>query len=310
MCISFEEISKKKNRGDKGLLKGLCKMYLDAKQNVAIISVPVELMEIDTRYQTEVRTNRDLRYLTNNWDENKLLPLTGVPHWEEGKIYLVDGYARWVGSQIVDKDKYKDLLLLVILNAPKNPEERLRFEAELFAYQNAQVSRLTAIQKHGAMLVMHDEATETLERMKHIYGFDYIAEKGSREASILGSYTEILALCKIDHGKAAEYVFDVCRDAGFDRKPNGYASYVIRALRDMYKLYANSRAETKQFLTKLLRGITPLHLKANAVTKYPMLESRTATTLYVEDLVVENLRLHQAREIQGTKLIPIQEHTA
>ena len=81
MCRSFEVISGKKNKGDKGLLKGLTKMYRDAKYSVAIIPIPVELLEIDTRYQTEVRTDRSLMYLVNNWDENKLLPLIGVPHW-------------------------------------------------------------------------------------------------------------------------------------------------------------------------------------------------------------------------------------
>ena len=74
MCRSFEVISGKKNKGDKGLLKGLTKMYRDAKYSVAIIPIPVELLEIDTRYQTEVRTDRSLMYLVNNWDENKLLP--------------------------------------------------------------------------------------------------------------------------------------------------------------------------------------------------------------------------------------------
>lgn len=169
MCRSFEIISGKENRGDKGLLKGLTKMYRDAKYNVAIIPIPVELLEIDTRYQTEVRTDRSLMYLVNNWDENKLLPLIGVPHWEEGKVYLVDGYGRWIASQMVDKEKYTDLQVLLILNAPNNAEDRLEFEAEMYAYQNKQVARMTAIQKHGAMVVLHDKATERLEKLKKVW---------------------------------------------------------------------------------------------------------------------------------------------
>ena len=177
MCRSFEVISGKKNKGDKGLLKGLTKMYRDAKYSVAIIPIPVELLEIDTRYQTEVRTDRSLMYLVNNWDENKLLPLIGVPHWDEGKVYLVDGYGRWVASQMVDKEKYTDLQVLLILNAPNNAEERLEFEAEMYAYQNKQVARMTAIQKHGAMVVLHDKATERLEKLKEKYGFEYTSCK-------------------------------------------------------------------------------------------------------------------------------------
>lgn len=307
MCRSFEVISGKRSRGDKSLLEGLTKMYRDAGYTVAIISIPVEILEIDTRYQTEERTDRDLRYLTANWNENKLLPLIGVPHWEEGKVYLVDGYGRWIASQIVDKEKYKYLMVLLILNAPTDPKERLKFEAELYAFQNINVKDLTAIQKHGAMIVMEDEATETLEKMKKKYGFEYCANKGNREASILGSYTVTLELCKLDKGKAAEYVFDICAGSGFDRKPNGYSTYVMRALRDAYKLYANNRKDTKKMLTKEFRKLTPLILKANAVVKYPMLDMKIAVSLYVEDLIVENLGLKQSREVIGTKVVPIKE---
>ena len=310
MCRSFEVISGRKSKGSVDKLEGLTKMYSDLGEDIAIIKVPVELMEIDPRYQTDERTDRDLQYLTRNWDERKLMPLMGVPHWEEGKVYIVDGYGRWIASQIVNKEKYKDLKVQMVLNAPKNPEERLKFEAELYAFQNQQVKDLTAIQKHGAMIVLHDKATEILENMKSKYGFEYCANKGNREASILGSYTEALSLCKIDNGKAAEYVFDICVCAGFDRKPNGYSTYVMRALRDMYKLYADDRAKTKKLFIKKLRSITPLALKANAVVKYPMLESKIAVSLYLEDQIVENLGLNQSREIVGTKLVPIKKETA
>lgn len=310
MCKSFETISGRRNKGDKSLLQGLTKMYRDAGYKVAIVEIPVEILEIDTRYQTEARTERDLRYLTNGWDENKLLPLIGVPHWEEGKVYLVDGYGRWIASQIVNKEKYEYLTVLLILNAPSNKQKRLEFEAEMYAYQNKQVAKMTAIQKHGAMLVLHDNATEILEKMKEKYGFEYTTVKGNREASVLGSYTETLRLCNLDNGKAAEYVFDICEGAGFDRKSNGYATYVMRGFRDMYKLYADNREDTKEFLIKELRKITPMTLKANAVVKYPMLEFKTAVSLYLEDMVVNNLGLEQSREVLGTRLVSIKKATA
>lgn len=310
MCKTFETISGKKNKGDKSLLEGLTKMYRDASYTVAIVSIPVEILEIDSRYQTEERTDRDLRYLTANWNENKLLPLIGVPHWEEGKVYLVDGYGRWIASQLVDKEKYKYLMVLLILSAPTDPKERLKFEAELYAYQNVDVKDPTAIQRHGAMIVLDDKPTKILENMKKRYGFEYSANKGKREASVLGSYTVTLALCKIDNGKAAEYVFDICEGAGFDRKPSGYSTYVMRALRDMYKLYANNREDTKRYFIHELRSITPLSLKANAVVKYPMLDMKTAVSLYLEDLIVANLGLEQSREVSGTRLVPIKKVTA
>ena len=310
MCKTFEVITGRKTKGDKSLLNGLTKMYRDAGCRVAIIPIPVELLEIDPLYQTDIRTERDLRYLTENWDENKLLPLVGVPHWEEGKIYLVDGFGRWIASQFIDKEKYKELLVMVILTAPENKEDRLRFEAEMYAFQNAQVAKMTPLQKHGAMLILHDKPTETLEKLKTQYGFEYRATKGNRDASVLGSYASTLNICKIDEGKCATYVFDICTNAGFDRKSNGYATYIMKGLADIYKLYANNRQDTKKMLSDFLRTVTPTILKSNAVTKYPMLDFRSALSLYLEDIVVYNLGLKQSREISGTKLVPIKKATA
>lgn len=315
MCRMFEKITGRKSKGSVDKLEGLTKAYTDRGESIAILNIPVELMEIDTRYQTDERTERDLKYLTDNWDERKLMPLLGVPHWDEGKVYIVDGYGRWIASQIVDRENgrkgnqrlYKDLKVQMIFNAPTDKAEREEFEAELYAFQGMSVRKVTPIQKHGAMLILHDKATETLEAMKNKYGFEYRAEKGNREAGVLGSYTENLSLCKIDNGACADYVYSIIRDSGFDRKYSGYVAYVIRALRDIYNIYANDREATKQMLSEEFRKIMPINLKANALTKYPVLDFRTAVSLYVEDLVVENLGLEQSRHIVGTRIVPIKK---
>lgn len=62
MCKTFEKLTGKRTKGNKGLLKGLTKMYVDANKKSCIVSVPVEILEVDPSYQTEVRTERDLRY--------------------------------------------------------------------------------------------------------------------------------------------------------------------------------------------------------------------------------------------------------
>ena len=309
MCRMFEKVSGRKTNGNKDKLEGMLKFAVDSGRNAVIMSIPVEMLEIDTSYQTEERTARDLGYLVKNWDDNKCLPLSGVPHWEEGKIYLYDGYGRWIGSQLLKEPK-KELEVMIILNAPKGKEERRLYEAEMYAFQNRDVARMTPLQKHGAMLLMHDKTTETLEAMKKKYGFKYRAKMGSRGAGILGSYTENLALCKIDDGDCADYTYSIIRDSGFDRKTNGYSSYVIKALKDIYNIYADDREATKKLLSKEFRKIMPVNLKANALAKYPMLDFRTAVSLYVEDLIVKNLGLKQSRQIKGTRLVAIEKKTA
>ena len=150
----------------------------------------------------------------------------------------------------------------------------------------------------------------TWDRRKNKNEFEYKADKGNREASVLGSYNETLTICKIDNGKAAEYIFDVCAGAGFDRKTNGYSTYIMRALRDIYRLYAKDNKKTKDFLIKEFRQTTPVKLKAEAVTKYPMLDYKGAVSLYVEDLIVDNLGLKQSRKAEGTRLVSIEKKTA
>lgn len=305
MCKSFEIITGKKNIGNVGKLEGLCKMYLDMGLTRAIIRIPVEMMEIDTRYQTEVRTERDLQYLVNNWDERKLLPLIVVPHWKEGKLYIVDGYGRWVASQIVDPVKYADLECMVLLDAPIDENERLSYEANLYAFQNKQVAKMTPIQRHGAMMCLQNSAAMALENLKEKYAFEFVSKPGKRDISILGSYTETLELCKLDNGKAANYVFGILVKAGFDRKVNGYSRYMLRGLRDIYKLYANDREETFEYFINAFRGQEPLYIKSAAVTKYPMLEVPTAVSLYLEDRVVEDLNLVQSRKTKGNRIVSI-----
>ena len=104
----------------------------------------------------------------------------------------------------------------------------------MYAFQNKDVARITAVQKHGAMLLMHDKGTEILEEMKEKYNFEYTAHKGNRSASILGSYTEALDICRQSE-EMADWIFNICKKAGFDRKTNGYSTYVMRALKDMTK---------------------------------------------------------------------------
>lgn len=300
MCKMFKEVTGKENKGNVSELKGLLKAAVDAKMNAVIVRIPVELLEIDESYQIPERTARSLEYLTKNWDDNKLLPLSGVPHWEEGKVYLFDGFGRWIGSQLIKNPK-DDLQVMVILNAPTDPKERRLYEAKMYAFQNVGTARMTAVQKHGAMLLMHDKATIILEAMKKKYDFEYVVNKGNRSASVLGSYTEALAMCRQGED-LAEFIFRICKKAGFDRKSNGYSTYVMRALRDLYKLYPENRTDVEKTMVKYMRKIEPVFLKSEAVVQYPLVDYKIACSLFLEDIVVRELNAKHKRKIENGKV--------
>ena len=47
MCMTFKKVTGRENKGNVERLKGMLKEALDAKKNVVIISIPVEMLEID-----------------------------------------------------------------------------------------------------------------------------------------------------------------------------------------------------------------------------------------------------------------------
>lgn len=80
MCKKFKEVTGRENKGNVGMLKGLLKDAVDRNAPNEVLSVPVDLLEIDPSYQIEARTDRSLNYLVSNWDDNQCQPLQGVPH--------------------------------------------------------------------------------------------------------------------------------------------------------------------------------------------------------------------------------------
>ena len=54
MCRNFEVISGKKSRKSVDKLEGLTKMYRDAGMNVAIVKIPVDMLEIDYKNTRQI----------------------------------------------------------------------------------------------------------------------------------------------------------------------------------------------------------------------------------------------------------------
>ena len=293
------------NIANVGELKGLLAASRSMGMTVVILKIPVRLFAIDPRYQTSNRTERDLNYLIRNWDERKLLPLIGVPHDEEGLMYIVDGFGRYKASQYIDPERYESLDVMVILNAPKDPAERLRFEAEQYAYQNRDVAKMRPIQKHGGMEILDDPAVKALDEMKEKYGFKFATTTGQRGEAVLGSYAKTLDIIRMRGRGCINWIFEVCREAGFGRKANGYSSYVMVALRDMWTLYEDDRDEIRRFLGQELRKMEPITLKANAVSTYPLLSVNLATSQYVEDMVTASLAVNHVRKVYGNRVVSI-----
>jgi hypothetical protein len=161
------------------------------------------------------------------------------------------------------------------------------------------------IQRHGALEILEDPAALAMDKMQKEYGFLYSKGSGQREENVLGSYASTYHIARLHKADCLDYIFSVCRESGFDRKTNGYASYIMNALKDMWKLYPENRTETADFLGKYLRKFDPAKLKANAVSRYILIDFRTAVSLYMEDLLVDNIALSHRRQVEGKSVTEI-----
>lgn len=290
----------------KGEMKGLLK---DAKRNGlsrVIMKVPVSMLAVDRRYQTDCRTKRDLKYLTHQWDERKLLPLTVVPHEETGEFMVVDGYGRWQASQAIVKDgvaqePLTELEALIILNAPTDPEGRLEFEAELYMSQGNN-KQVTPLQCHGAKLCLGDTVAKVIEELQKEYGFGYMTN-GNKENAVR-SYPELYRDVK-QFGRAfGDWYFTTLINAGMNRKVDGYGVYLMRAMKDLYKNYPQQRMEIGAALEEILRPLTYRNITANSISKYPLLGAGNAVSFWIEDQVVNALSISHVRKLSenGNKL--------
>ena len=267
----------------------------------ALYEVPVDLLTIDPLYQTDERTQRSLKKLIDNWDENKLEPITIVPHEEEGMFYIVNGYGRWTASQHLPAPK-RYLCSIVLLGLSKDPDKRRIQEAELYAYQNRDCSKMTPIQNHGALKIIGEPSVVLFEKLRDKYNFDFgFGKKTSKKINTIGSYSETLNMIKARDEKCFDFIFSTLIACGFDKKVNGYSTYVLRAMRDIYDNYGDKK-EIVSAIVEILRGITPEQFKSYAIIKYPNLEYRSACTMYLEDEVCRVTKKKNKRHIHNNKI--------
>ena len=95
------------------------------KNTIGIVAIDLSLLFVDARYQG-LRVHRKIKKLINNWDERKLSPIIVVPHPEECRFAVVDGKGRVLAAQELG---YDTLYAIVLLDAPENEYDRLKFEA-------------------------------------------------------------------------------------------------------------------------------------------------------------------------------------
>lgn len=263
--------------------------------------VPLSCCFVDSRYQG-MRTHKHLNRLKNKWDERKLTPIILVPHPEEYRFAVVDGQGRC----LVAPEKGMDRLnAIILMDAPEDLEERLKFEAEYFIGQDSEVENVKPLEKHLSRVIIGDSAAVSLDNLLNKYGIKFVATKGNREESVLGSYTDTYSIVKVHGEKCLDFIFSIIDNAGWNKETNGYATFVMRSLRETWVAHPNDRKEIHRFLSKELRQIDPALFSAEAKAKYPKRDHRVSCVLYVEDLVCDGLGIEKKIYVDNGKKVKI-----
>ena len=263
--------------------------------------VPLSLCFVDARYQG-MRTHKHLNRLKNKWDERKLTPIILVPHPEESRFAVVDGQGRC----LVAPEKGMDRLnAIILMDAPEDLDERLKFEAEYFIGQDSEVENVKPLEKHLSRVIIGDSAAVSLDKLLNKYGIKFVATKGNREESVLGSYTDTYSIVKVHGEKCLDFIFSIIDNAGWNKETNGYATFVMRALREVWIAHPNDRKEIHRYLSKELRQIDPALFSAEAKSKYPKRDHRVSCVHYVEDLVCDGLGIEKKIYVENGKKVKI-----
>ena len=251
--------------------------------------VPLSLCYVDARYQG-LRHHRNINKLENKWDIRKLTPITLVAHPEEYRFAIVDGQGR---SIVAPKKGIDRLNAIILMDAPEDPSERLKFEAEYFIGQDTEVENVKPIEKHLSRIIIGDESALILDKLLKRYKISFENKKGNRSESVLGSYTDTYAIAKIHGEKCLDFILSIIENAGWNKEPNGYATFVMRALKESWVAHPNERKKIHTYLSKSLRYIDPALFSAKARTEYPQRDHRSACILFIEDMVCNNIGIEK-----------------
>lgn len=269
----------------------------------ATATVPLSCCFTDERYQG-LRRHKNVSKLIRNWDVRKLEPITLVPHPEECRFAIVNGKGRSMAA----KEKKIDMLpAIILMDAPEDLDERLKFEAELFISQDNEVENVKHLEKHPARVIIGDEAAISIEKLTKKYNIRVVNKQGSRNGGVLGSYYETYNIASKQGEKCLDFMFSIIQNAGWDKQPNGYCIYVMRAFKGCWEAYPDYRKQIHRCLSKELRKIDPSLFIARAKSTYSNRDNCIACLLYMEDIICRGLDISRKIYIMGKRQVEIMD---
>lgn len=275
---------------------------LEVDENGKVITasarIPLSLLFLDERYQRKHKES-GVRRLYKNWDVRKLAPILVAPHYDDYVFSLIDGNNR---TTVMEMRNIPSATATIMMQAPTDDAERLKFECEIFADQDSESEKVKLVEKHNSNVIRGDKAATIIQKLVEEYNVAFVETKGQRNSAILGSYSDTYSIAKTENGdKILEFIFSIIQNAGWHDETNGYATYIFRALKSVWIAHPENREDIHKFLSTELRQYDPELFGASARAKYPKRDYRSACVLYAEDLVCDGMHIDRKIYKDGEK---------
>ena len=251
-------------------------------------SIPAELLFSDGRFQrTELSSEKKINSLIRNWNPDKMDALRVVAHPEEGRFSIVDGDHRFRAGKIVGMEMFP----CEVIQFNGNVEDRLVFEATLFATQLQEVEQLSCIQKHKANLIRGIKANEIIEKMIQKYKIDTkeSAKGGRYKAGTLSGFKVAVRIADYYGEEVTDTIFEIIDKTRWNLETNGYNGNVLKMLANVISLHPEYKREIVMNSVAMLKGKTPDQFISEATVAYPIRRGAVKLTLHLEDMLCKKI---------------------
>lgn len=252
--------------------------------------IPVTEMFIDETYQRSVQNK--VNKIANNWNDNKCDILQISYRTDIDKYAIIDGQNRWAAAR---KIGITHLLCQIFEGLT------LKEEAQIFAEQNDNVTKISSADKFKSLLVMEDKTCLQIKSLCDEFGISIRKTQGDSLNKIRKNLNGLVSAQRIveQYGiKCLRWIFTVIEKSGWELTAKAYSYKSIEILFNFYQ----SRFEKDSFntdtekLINLYASIGEYNGLVNHANKYVLdrtprndrksFSEREAIICYIENMIL------------------------
>lgn len=252
--------------------------------------IPVTEMFIDETYQRSVQNK--VNKIANNWNDNKCDILQVSYRNDLDKYAIIDGQNRWAAAC---KIGITHLLCQIFEGLT------LKEEAQIFAEQNDNVTKISSADKFKSLLVMEDKTCLQIKSLCDEFGISIRKTQGDSLNKIRKNLNGLVSAQRIveQYGiKCLRWIFTVIEKSGWELTAKAYSYKSIEILFNFYQ----SRFENNSFntdtekLINLYANLGEYNGLVNHANKYVLdrtprndrksFSEREAIICYIENMIL------------------------